>query len=119
MRIKPSNQSFWIPFFVFLTAFFVLGNISVYAQRGDSPYYRLQQLERQVNALQEKVRLLEAITNELQQKYPPGSIQALQQLLVERNKDGILNELNHLASSAYQFRIRPETMGGGGGGYVG
>src|SRR5439155_373411 len=36
---------------------------------------------------------------------------------VQSNKDAIVNDLNNLAANAYQFRIRPTTMGGGGGSY--
>jgi hypothetical protein len=36
---------------------------------------------------------------------------------VQANRDGIVNDLNNLAANAYQFRIRPTTMGGGGGAY--
>ena len=38
---------------------------------------------------------------------------------VQSNKDAIINDLNNLAANAYQFRIRPTTMGGGGGSYTG
>ena len=38
---------------------------------------------------------------------------------VQSNRDGIINDLNNLAANAYQFRIRPTTMGGGGGAYTG
>src|SRR5713226_3779480 len=38
---------------------------------------------------------------------------------VQSNKDAIVNDLNNLAANAYQFRIRPTTMGGGGGKYTG
>ena len=38
---------------------------------------------------------------------------------VQSNKDGIINDLNNLAANGYQYRIRPTTMGGGGGGYTG
>ena len=36
---------------------------------------------------------------------------------IQSNKDAIINDLNNLAANAYQFRIRPQTMGGGGGAY--
>ena len=36
---------------------------------------------------------------------------------VQANRDGIVNDLNNLAANAYQFKIRPTTMGGGGGAY--
>ena len=35
------------------------------------------------------------------------------------NKDAIINDLNNLAAFAYQYRIRPASMGGGQGSYVG
>ena len=36
---------------------------------------------------------------------------------VQANRDGIVNDLNNLAANAYQFKIRPVTMGGGGNVY--
>ena len=36
---------------------------------------------------------------------------------VQANRDAIVNDLNNLAANAYQFRIRPVSMGGGGGAY--
>ncbi len=38
---------------------------------------------------------------------------------IQANKDAIINDLNNLAANSYQFRIRPTTMGGGGGSYTG
>jgi len=38
---------------------------------------------------------------------------------VDSNKDAIINDLNNLAANAYQYRIRPVTMGGGGGSFTG
>lgn len=35
------------------------------------------------------------------------------------NKDAIINDLNNLAAFAYQYRIRPQEMGGGAGSYTG
>ena len=37
---------------------------------------------------------------------------------LQSNKDAIVNDLNNLAADAYQYRIRPLTMGGGGGKYT-
>jgi hypothetical protein len=34
-------------------------------------------------------------------------------------KDAVINDLNNLAAHAYQYRIRPASMGGGGGSYLG
>ncbi len=36
---------------------------------------------------------------------------------ISANKDAIINDLNNIAANAYQFKIRPTTMGGGGGKY--
>ena len=37
---------------------------------------------------------------------------------VQANKDAIVNDLNNLAADAYQYKIRPSTMGGGAGSYA-
>jgi hypothetical protein len=37
---------------------------------------------------------------------------------VQANKDAIINDLNNLAAHAYQYRIRPTSMAGGGGTYL-
>lgn len=37
----------------------------------------------------------------------------------QANKDGVTASLINLAANAYQYRIRPTTMGGGGNSYVG
>jgi len=34
------------------------------------------------------------------------------------NKDGIMNDLQALSANAYQFRIRPSSLGGGNNSYV-
>jgi hypothetical protein len=36
---------------------------------------------------------------------------------IQANKDAIINDLNNIAANAYQFKIRPTSMGGGGGAY--
>src|SRR5512140_193935 len=35
----------------------------------------------------------------------------------QANKDGVTSSLVNIAANAYQFKIRPTTMGGGGGSY--
>ena len=37
----------------------------------------------------------------------------------QANKDGVTSSLVNLSANAYQYRIRPTTMGGGGNSYVG
>ena len=36
---------------------------------------------------------------------------------IQSNRDAIINDLNNLAAQAYQYRIRPTSMGGGQGTY--
>lgn len=38
---------------------------------------------------------------------------------MEANRDAVINDLNNLSAYAYQYRIRPKSMGGGQGSYVG
>lgn len=38
---------------------------------------------------------------------------------IQSNRDAIINDLNNLAAQAYQYRIRPSSMGGGQGKYDG
>jgi hypothetical protein len=38
---------------------------------------------------------------------------------VASNKDSIVNDIANLAATSYQYRIRPASMGGGGGSYAG
>ena len=38
---------------------------------------------------------------------------------VQSNKDAMINDLNNISAHAYQFRIRPASMGGGQGVYTG
>ena len=37
----------------------------------------------------------------------------------QANKDGVTSSLVNISANAYQFKIRPTTMGGGGGNYSG
>jgi hypothetical protein len=38
---------------------------------------------------------------------------------IQANKDAMVNDLNNIAAYAYQYKIRPEAFGGGGGSYRG
>ena len=38
---------------------------------------------------------------------------------IQSNKDAIINDLNNIAANAYQYRVRPTSMGGGQGSYTG
>ena len=37
---------------------------------------------------------------------------------IQSNKDAIINDLNNLAAYAYQYKIRPTSMAGGGNSYA-
>jgi hypothetical protein len=37
---------------------------------------------------------------------------------IQSNRDAIINDLNNLSAQAYQYRIRPMSMGGGQGEYT-
>ncbi|HAL56325.1 MAG TPA: hypothetical protein DCP63_07590 [Bacteroidetes bacterium] len=39
--------------------------------------------------------------------------------MMEANRDAIINDLNNLSAQVYQYRIRPRSMGGGHGSYIG
>jgi hypothetical protein len=38
---------------------------------------------------------------------------------IQSNKDAMINDLNNIAANAYQYKIRPESMGGGGNSFSG
>jgi hypothetical protein len=38
---------------------------------------------------------------------------------IESNRDALINDINNLNAHAYQYYIRPTSMGGGGGSFVG
>ena len=38
---------------------------------------------------------------------------------IQSNKDAIINDMNNVAAYCYQYKIRPASMGGGGGDYPG
>jgi hypothetical protein len=38
---------------------------------------------------------------------------------LEAHRVGIINDLNHIAANAYQYRMKPATLGGGGGSFRG
>jgi hypothetical protein len=38
---------------------------------------------------------------------------------IQSNKDAIINDMNNIGAHAYQYKIRPASMGGGAGAYTG
>jgi hypothetical protein len=77
----------------------------------------MAQLEAQVRELTAKVRTLEARISSLETINQFPSTEKLRQGMIQANKDAMINDLNNFAANAYQYRIRPTTMGGGGGVY--
>jgi hypothetical protein len=57
--------------------------------------------------------------------WPPNDVSEDEKINVEsaqvqqENKRALINDLNNLAANAYQYKIRPKSMGGGGGSYEG
>src|SRR5512147_424982 len=37
---------------------------------------------------------------------------------IQSNKDAMINDLNNIAAQAYQYKVRPASMGGGQGSYA-
>jgi hypothetical protein len=37
---------------------------------------------------------------------------------IQANKDAMINDINNISAHAYQFKIRPSSMGGGNGAYT-
>src|SRR5216684_855113 len=89
------------------------------AQKRSSSENRIAKLENEVNTLSEKIKTLEARLSVLEQLRAFRSPEELRHAMIEACRDAIINHLNNLAADAYQFRIRPATMGGGGGIYTG
>lgn len=80
---------------------------------------RVKKIEESVIKLSDKERSLEARIAALEQVNlipPPGEFRFH---YLQANKDGISIELLNIAANAYQYRIRPRTMGGGSGTYIG
>jgi len=95
-----------------------LYNSGSIAQNKEKATNRVEKLERTVKKLSDRVTLLEAIVSGLGKKQS-GSIEEMHYHFVISTRDMIIGELVNIAASAYQFRIRPTTMGGGGGSYIG
>jgi hypothetical protein len=89
------------------------------SQKKSPSHNKKSTLEAQVKALSEKVNVLEARIAVLELLRGQRSTEELRQGSIQASKDAILNDVNALAANAYQYRIRPTTMGGGGGSYIG
>jgi hypothetical protein len=92
---------------------------TVEAQRKSSSENRIARLENEVKSLSDKLKTLEARISALEALRAFRSPEELRHAMIQSSKDAIISDFNSLASQAYQYRIRPATMGGGGGYYRG
>lgn len=93
-------------------------SITALPQSKGSTDQKIKEIEARVKKLSDRITLLEAIISPTATRQN-STIQALHYGYIVANRDGVINDLNNLASSAFQFRIRPTSMGGGGGTYLG
>ena len=78
---------------------------------------RVKKLEGEVARLSEKQRGLEARIGILEQLNLTPSPEKLRQAYVTANKDALVAQVVNIGAHAYQYRLRPTTMGGGGGSF--
>jgi hypothetical protein len=76
-------------------------------------------LQEKIAKLLEKQRDLEARIAVLERLNLTPSPDLLRLSYVRSNRDAITSEIVNIGANAYQYRIRPTTMGGGGGTYEG
>lgn len=80
---------------------------------------RVDSLTNIVKNLNNRIVLLEARMVDLEKGKYIMSAERLYQESIIANKDMIISEIMNLSAMAYQYRIRPKTMGGGGGSFEG
>ena len=76
-------------------------------------------LQEKVTKLIEKQRDLEARIAVLERLNLTPSPDLLRASWLSASKDEIIRQIVNIAANAYQYRLRPATMGGGGGTYEG
>jgi cell division septum initiation protein DivIVA len=89
------------------------------AQKKKSTQQRIQDLEEQVKKLSENQKELEARVIVLEKTNSIPSPDIMHQNYVRASRDAIISAVVNIAANAYQYKIRPTTMGGGGGVYAG
>lgn len=115
MNIKKS-----LPWILFLISLLLLINPdTIIAQKKKSTPLekRVDSLESVIKTLSDRILLLEARLTKLDRTSPFGSPEEMKLGLLFANRDAIINDISNLAAYVYQYRIRPKTMGGGGGSY--
>jgi hypothetical protein len=104
-----------------ILAFIATGWSTASSQWRQKPSLQTQvrELRATVRAMAEHQRDLEARIAVLERLNLAPSPEILRQSYLNAGRDGMINEIANMAANAYQYRIRPTTMGGGGGSYVG
>lgn len=96
-------------------------SVDLYSQTRPTEKFEKEtiQLERSVRKISGVQRSFEARVAALEQinlNPKPGEFH---RHYVQANRDGITIELSQITANAYQYKIRPGTMGGGSGRYIG
>ncbi len=99
------------------TCVLILYSESALSQGRSALERKVTQLQREVKVLTEKVKTLEARIVALETLNAFPTAERLRAGMIQANKDAIINDINNLSANAYQYKIRPTTMGGGGGSY--
>ncbi|MDI6803558.1 MAG: hypothetical protein QME58_06895 [Bacteroidota bacterium] len=80
---------------------------------------RVDSLANVIKNLNNRIIILEGRTADIEKGRYVISAERLYQESIIASKNMIISEIMHLSASAYQFRIRPKSMGGGGGSFEG
>src|SRR5690349_18225008 len=78
-----------------------------------------KKLEAAVAGLVQKQRDLEARVAALERLNLAPSPELVRQSYISSCQDAMISQMVSILANAYQYRIRPQTMGGGGGSYQG
>jgi len=102
----------------FFGANFIYPN-AVQTQQKSTVEKKVSILQEKVTKLLEKQRDLEARIAVLERLNLTPSPDLLRASWLSASKDEIIRQIVNIAANAYQYRLRPATMGGGGGTYEG
>lgn len=106
---------------LFIFLFFLICSNLIFAQTKKEKILdkRIDSLASVIKNLNNRIIILESRTAGLEKGNSRLSAERLYQESIFANKDVIINEIMNLSANAYQFRIRPKSMGGGGGSFEG
>lgn len=80
---------------------------------------QVRDLQATVRSLLQHQRDLEARIAVLERLNLAPSPEAMRASYTKSSRDAVINDLANIGANAYQYKIRPTTMGGGGGSYIG